>query len=176
MAKKIIQRLLPDPNWIKGHRSLQFLGSWLHDPNIWHLNRRSVSVAVFIGLFMSFMPLPSQMIMSALTAIAFRANLPISVILVWISNPVTMPALFYMAYKVGFALIGDTNTPAFHFELTWQWLTTGLVHIWQPFLLGCFVCGLFSGLLGSTVMRILWRYHVIHRWHKRRLARATHSS
>ena len=171
MSKKFIQRFLPDPAWIKSHQSLSFLGDWLHDPNIWHLNRRSASIAVFIGLFIAFVPLPSQMLLAAFLAVLLRVNLPLSVLLVWVSNPITMPPLFYMAYKVGFALIGDSHAPAFHFELSWQWLSTGLSSGWRPFLLGCFVCGLFFGLLGSALTRVAWRWHVIHLWHKRRLSR-----
>jgi uncharacterized protein len=168
MPKKIIQRFLPDPEWIKNHRSLQFLGAWLHDPNLWHLNRRCASAAVFIGFFTAFLPLPSQMIFAALLAVIFRANLPLSVVLVWVSNPITMPPLFYMAYKVGVALIGSPEAAEFNFELSWQWLGSGLIAIWQPFLLGCMVCGLFFGLLGSAVMRFAWRFHVIQLWKKRR--------
>ena len=95
MTKKFIQRFLPDPTWIKNHQSLRFLGDWLHDPNIWHLNRRSASMAVFIGLFIAFVPLPSQMLMAAVLAVLLRVNLPLSVLLVWVSNPITMPPLFY---------------------------------------------------------------------------------
>ena len=171
MSKKLIQRFLPDPNWVKNHKSLQFLGNWLHDPNLWHLNRRCASTACFIGLFMAFIPLPSQMIFAAITAVIVRANLPLSVALVWISNPITMPPLFYMAYKVGVALIGSPEAAEFNFELSWEWLSNGLVAIWQPFLLGCFVCGLFFGLLGSAIMRLTWRFHVIQMWKERRRKR-----
>lgn len=171
MAKKFIQRMLPHPDRIKNQQSLRFLGSWIHNPNLWHLNRKSVSAAAFLGLFIAFVPLPSQMLMAAAAAVLFKANLPVSIVLVWVSNPLTMPPLFYMAYKVGFALIGHTQKAEFTFELSWQWLSTGLSQIWEPFLLGCFVCGLFFGLLASTLVRILWRQQVIHRWHQRRLKR-----
>lgn len=168
MSKKTIQRFLPDPDLIKNQKSLQFLGRWIHDPNLWHINRRCTSSAVFIGLFMAFIPLPSQMILAAITAVIFRANLPLSVAMVWISNPITMPPLFYMAYNVGVALLGNPETAEFTFELTWEWVSTGLSSIWQPFLLGCLVCGLFFGLLGSAILRLTWRFHVIQLWKERR--------
>lgn len=174
MSKKIIQRFLPDPELIKNQKSLKFLGSWIHDPNLWHLNRRCASSAVFIGLFMAFIPLPTQMILAALSAVIFRANLPLSVVMVWISNPITMPPLFYMAYNVGVALMGNPEAAEFNFELSWEWVSTGLYSIWQPFLLGCLVCGLFFGLLGSAVLRIVWRFHVIQLWKERRQKRQKH--
>ncbi|WP_101759592.1 DUF2062 domain-containing protein [Oceanicoccus sp. KOV_DT_Chl] len=170
MARKFIKRYMPDPEWIKQQKSLQLLGNWIHDPNIWHLTRHSVSMACFIGLFVAFIPLPTQMLIAALAAVLMRANLAIATILVWVSNPVTMPALFYLAYKVGAAVM-DRPEQQFVFELSWQWLTTEIGYTWQPFLLGCLLCGLFSGLAGSAFVRYAWRQHTIRRWHERRLKR-----
>jgi uncharacterized protein (DUF2062 family) len=170
MARNIIKRLLPDPNWIKQQKSLQLLGTWLHDPNLWHLTRHSVARATFIGLFVAFIPLPLQMILAALLAVAFRVNLAIAVCLVWITNPITMGPIFFIAYKVGGAVLSTPHND-FAFELSLQWLSSGLVHIWQPFLLGCLLCGLFFGLLGSTTINWAWRQHTMHRWHERRLKR-----
>jgi len=127
---------------------------------------------MFIGLFTAFVPVPTQMILAAFIAILVRANLPISVLLVWVSNPITIAPLFYFAYKVGLVVTGTESTQ-FVFELSWQWLTTGLAQVWLPFLVGCLVCGLFFGLLASTVTRYLWRWYVIHRWRKRCNGRST---
>lgn len=166
MARKFIKRIIPDPNWIKQQHSLRFLGSWIHDPNIWHLTRYSVAKATFIGLFVAFIPFPTQMLIAALLAVMFRANMAICVALVWLTNPVTMAPVFYVAYKVGAAVLG-TSANHFHFELSWEWVTGGLANIWEPFLLGCLLCGLFSGLLGSSLVRWLWRWHTMHRWQER---------
>ena len=171
MARRLLKRYLPDPDRIKHHKSLQFLGSWIHNPNLWHLNRNSVASAVFIGLFVAYIPLPGQMIIAAFMAIVFHANLPISVSLIWITNPLTMPPLYYLAYKVGAAITG-TTTGKFHFELSWEWVTNGLSHNWEPFVIGCLLTGIFFGLVGSTLIRVLWRWYVIRRWHERRLRRS----
>ncbi len=169
MARKLIKRYLPDPEWIKTQSSIRFLGSWAHEPNLWHLNRYSVSTAVFIGLFVAFMPIPTQMVLAGFCAIIFRANLPISMLLVWVTNPITIAPIFYLAYSVGSALIGAPEQE-FVFELSWEFIGQ-LSHFWQPLLLGCFLCGLFFALLGSTAVRLLWRWHVIKRWKERRLKR-----
>ncbi|MEH6556679.1 MAG: DUF2062 domain-containing protein [Oceanicoccus sp.] len=170
MARKIIKRFVPGPDWVKKQRSLRFLDRWLHEPNIWHLTRQSVANAVFIGVFVAFIPIPLQMIIAAMLAIALNANMPISVVLVWISNPLTVAPIFYLAFKVGAAVI-EVPADSFDFELSWQWIEHELGSIWQPFLLGCVLCGTFFGLLGSTMVRWLWRRHTIKRWHQRRLRR-----
>ena len=168
MPKKLIKRFLPHHDKVKKHKHLQMFGTLLHSPNLWHLNRRSVAGAFANGLFMAFMPVPFQMILAAGAAIVFSVNLPLSVALVWITNPLTMPPIFYGAYKVGNWLMGRQGSANFNIELSIDWLTTGLVHNWQPFLLGCFVCGSIAALLGYVSMRLYWRHHVLKEWNKRK--------
>ena len=49
MPRRTIRRLLPKPHAIRDHKSLRLVSARLHDPNLWHLNRHSVSVAAFAG-------------------------------------------------------------------------------------------------------------------------------
>ncbi|MDB3855986.1 DUF2062 domain-containing protein [Halieaceae bacterium] len=167
MPRKFFKRHIPHPDRIRKVRSLQVLGQWIYEPNLWHINRYSASIAFFIGLFCAFIPLPGQMVFAAIAALWLRANLPLSIALVWVSNPLTMPPIFYSCYKLGSYLL-QTPELAFEFEASWQWLNTGLVQIWQPFLLGCFIFGLFFGLLGYLLVSQLWRMHVLKRWTERK--------
>lgn len=170
MAKKLIRRFMPDIHTIRTHKHLQFFGKLLHDPNLWHLNRHSVSGAAAAGLFMAFAPMPFQMIPAAALAIFLRVNFPISVALVWITNPITMPPIFYFCYKVGTWILSRPEKH-FVFELSWRWLGTELERIWQPFLLGCFIVASISALLGYLSMRALWRWHVLRDWERRKRER-----
>ena len=170
MPRKIFKRYLPDFHKIRTHSHLQIFGRILHDPNLWHVNRRLASGAFAVGLFMTFMPVPFQMVAAAALAILFRVNLPISVVLVWISNPVTIPPIFFFCYKVGTWLIGK-KINEFAFEPTWHWLTNELTIIWQPFLLGCFVVGTIAALAGFYGIHALWRLHVVRTWEQRKKTR-----
>jgi hypothetical protein len=125
MPKKFIKRYLPDHHTIKQNKAINMFGDLLHDANLWHLNRRSARGAFAIGLFNAFVPVPFQMWLSAVGAIIFKVNLPLSVGLVWISNPLTMPPLFYGCYLVGEWLMGDTGHE-FKFEPSWDWLVSSL--------------------------------------------------
>jgi uncharacterized protein (DUF2062 family) len=100
------------------------------------------------------------MILAVGLSILLRINMPITFGLVWITNPVTMGPIFYFCYKVGTWLLGEPLLDI-EFALSWEWLQTELIAIWQPFLLGCFVTGLAAGLLGFTTIRILWRLHLV---------------
>jgi len=168
MPRKFIKRYMPDPRKIKEQKCLRFLGTCLHNPQLWHLNRHSVAGAFFIGLLCAYIPIPFQMVLAALMAIALHVNIPISVALVWLTNPLTMPPLFYFAYEVGQKILGMPDTEDFHFEPTWQWMGELFTNSWEPFLLGCLVCGLALGLAGYFSIHIIWRVHVSHRWRYRR--------
>lgn len=168
MNKKFLQRFMPDPEKIRNHPHLKrIFGKLLHDPNLLHLNRRSVSGAFLVGLFMAFVPLPTQMFMAAAVAIVVRVNLPISVALVWLTNPITIPPMFYFAYLVGVWTLG--HEVAFtEFVLSWEWLTTAGSMILAPLLVGCFICSTVSGLLGYGLIRLIWRMNVVKRWQARK--------
>jgi uncharacterized protein len=133
--QKLIQRFVPDPEVISKNKNLQFLGDKLHDPNLWHINRRSIAAAVAIGLFFAWAPTPTQMAFAAAAAIYFRANLLVSVATVWVTNPVTMPPLFYFAYRVGL-WFSHRPSPADNFVFSLDGLWSGFGDVIGPFLLG----------------------------------------
>lgn len=167
MARRLIRRYLPDLERIRTHKHLRYFGKRLHDPNLWHLNRRSVSTAFGIGLFWAFIPVPFQMVPAAAFAIYLRANLPISVALVWLTNPVTMAPAYYFCYLVG-ATVLNTPPQTFSFEPSWHWVSHEFIRIWQPFILGCFLVSAGLALLGYYGMHGLWRWHVMRDWERRR--------
>lgn len=94
MPKKTLKSLIPSVARIREIKSLGILGDWIYATNLWHINRYSASMAFFVGLFTAFMPIPGQMLLAASLALLLRCNLPLSVALVWVTNPLTMPALF----------------------------------------------------------------------------------
>lgn len=169
--KNIIQRFVPNPDVIKQHKNLQFLGDKLHSPNLWHINRRSINMAIAIGLFFAWVPTPTQMAFAALAAISYRANLLVSVALVWVTNPVTMPPLFYFAYRVGLHYL-HLPSPADNFEFTLSGMWSGFGGIMHPFLFGCLILGLISSLGGFIAMDSFWRYQVRKKWEARKHKRA----
>lgn len=166
MPKEFIKRFLPDPQLIKENKNLKFLGSQLHSPNLWHLNRRSVSLAFAIGLFVAFIPTPGQMAIAAAIAIWFKANLPISVALVWLSNPLTMPPLFYGAYRLGLCVL-QMPAPDANFSFSLETVLAGLGDIWQPFLLGCFMIGSVLAVMGYFSIQLIWRKMAMNKWRQR---------
>lgn len=152
---------------MRTHRALRPVSRWLHEPELWHLHRRSVAGATFIGLFCAFLPVPFQMLIAAFLAVVSRCNLPISVVLVWITNPITMTPMFYFAYRLGAWLL-DRRVEVSTIELSWSWLSQHIGQIGLPLVFGSLVCGWVAGVTGMVLVRVAWRLHVVRRWKARR--------
>ncbi|WP_286262614.1 DUF2062 domain-containing protein [Thalassotalea atypica] len=170
MPKKTIRRLMPDHNTIKSNKHLQVFGALLHNANLWHLNRHSVAKAFAVGLFFAFIPVPFQMILAAGTSIIVHANLPLAIALVWITNPLTMPAIFYFCWLLGTWIVGGEEHE-FYFEASWQWVVDSITTIGPEFLIGCGAAAITFSTLGYFAIQGLWRYHVIKEWNKRKVSR-----
>lgn len=171
MPRKTLRRWLPDPHKIVESRAIRWMGPLFSDPNLFHINRTSISASFFIGLFCAFLPVPGQTVIAALLALTFRTNLPLAIALIWISNPLTIVPMFLFSYGVGILLLGQETAPL-SIEMTWDWAIVQGQAIWLPLLIGSLVCGLVSGGLGYLIIHQLWRWKVINDWEIRNKKRA----
>jgi len=166
MPRKFLKRYSPSPKTIRENKALSMLGEDLHRPSLWILNRSSVARAFAIGLFCAWIPFPLQTVIAALLAIYYRAHLPLSVALVFITNPITIPPMFYFAYKLGSVMLG-MELQVVEMDLSWHWFTSILGQIWQPLLFGCVILAIVSSAVGFFTINTLWRKGVRARWKER---------
>ena len=141
----MLERFLPTRDAITQSRLLRWLGPRIHDPLLWHVNRRSVARGVAMGVFFGLMIPIAQIPAAAIASLLLRGNLWIAAVSTLVSNPLTYGPLYYFAYRLGAGVIG-ARTPA---DLTaeaveqpmrmidslaqaWAWITG----IGQPLLLG----------------------------------------
>lgn len=171
MPRRFLKRRLPNIHSVLGNRHLRWIGIGLKDSDLFHLNRRSVSMAFLVGLFTAFLPVPGQVFIAALLALAVRCNLPLAMALILVSNPLTIPPLTLVCYRVGAVLLGNDAAPQ-QFHFTWEWLTGQGVHLLPTLLTGCLVVGAGSGITGYLAVRWLWRWHAVSRWRQRKASRA----
>ncbi len=165
MPKRLFRKWMPDPQQLKQHEHLQFLGKALHHPWLWQFNRHTVSKAFLGGVFAMWMPIPFQSVLAAVLAIMSRANLPISVALVFVSNPFTMPAMVYAAYKIGAVVLGQAPL---EFEPSVAGIMQSLELLWKPFLVGTFISASFTAIVSYYSIRLLWRLRVLQNLRARR--------
>jgi len=172
MPRRLFKKLLPDPAKIKENRWLSVLGSAVHNAELWHLTRRSVAGAFFIGVFCAFLPIPLQTVLAGFLAIIFKRNLPLAVVLVFITNPLTMPPIYYFNYWLGSLLLNEPSIyQTLNIDDIWVWLAVNFNHIGKPLVVGSVVAGLIFGFLSYLAIHMFWSWRVKDRWNKRRLAR-----
>ncbi|MBE7465595.1 MAG: DUF2062 domain-containing protein [Planctomycetes bacterium] len=93
----------------------------------------SIAASTAIGIFVAWTPtIGIQMIISfALCAVA-RVNRIAGPLMAWITNPVTIPPIFYFNYLVGSWILhseGDAGTAGKRMDAAWE--TMGTVSMWD---------------------------------------------
>jgi uncharacterized protein len=147
----------------------------LEHPAYWTLNRRSVTRAFALGLFISFVPLPIHIIVAAAAALLLRLNVPAAITGTFLANPLTMVPMYIAAYWVGCHLLG-IGFRNINFELSWDWITTGLLPIWKPMLLGCLILGSTAAIAGYIMLGGIWHLSLVLKYHERKEVSARRES
>jgi len=112
-------------------------------------NRKSVSKAVWIGLFWAFIPMPMQMAgVMALTPF-FKFNVPIAISMVWLSNPFTMVPMYYMEYLTGNFILGREGIA--NVELSMDWFSEN----WDTIIVPLYVGTAFYSIVISALVYLL---------------------
>lgn len=174
--KEILRRLLPDPERVRRSRWLRWLGPALHHPHLWRPTRRGVALGVALGVFFGLLIPIAQIPLSAAAAVILRANVPTAVASTLVSNPVTFAPLYYSAYRIGAALIGEEEPrvteasleprgegPGAWLAFWWERVTA----LGRPLLLGLAILASTMGLLAYLLIDRLWRLKVWWDWRRR---------
>lgn len=174
MPRKFFRKYLPDPETLREHRHLRFLGTRITDPNLWHLNRHCVANGMLIGVICALLPIPLQMVPALLFAVLFRANIPLVLFLVWLTNPLTAVPVWYACYVLGARMLGmqpewqinDTS-----FEAVWNsiWVNAGQIYL--PMAFGAVVAGVVLGIAGWVGVHYAWKAHTRRQWAARKARR-----
>lgn len=118
------------------------------------VNRRMITRGVAVGLFWGFIPMPMQMLAVMATTPFLRFNVPIAISMVWLSNPITMPPMYYMEYLTGNFLLGREGID--DIELTMSWFTENFDDILVPLYVGtAFYSIVVTGII-YVVLNRLW--------------------
>lgn len=177
MPRKLLRRLLPDPNRVREHRWLAWLGPSLHHPRVWHISRKGIALGTAIGLFFGMLSPIAQMPLAGAFAITLRANLPMALAGTFITNPFTFAPLYYLAYRLGMVLIGgdpsaDPTALSFDFSALQfaDWFDTWPQHLMnfgKPLLAGLLVMASGFALAGYFSVHWIWRVLIVRAWRQR---------
>jgi len=181
MPRKFFRKYVPDAEAVRSKRFVVAFGRWLHHhPNLWCLNRRSVSGAVAIGLFAGLIPGPFQMLGALLLAIPLKKNIPVALATTLYTNPLTIVPLYLLAYAYGRVLLGGGSDAAAvpHFEMDWaHWidsmrrLADWTLALGRPLALGLAALAITLAAVGYVAVQLAWRLYVVAAWRSRKKRR-----
>ena len=176
MAKRFFQSWLPSPEKVNNLKFMKIFGDKALSPQLWYVNRKSISKAMFIGTFWGILPIPFHTILIVLTIIFFEANLPIGFILSWIMNPLTVVPILIFAFWIGSKIYHvhminkDMLLGVFHQIIHWI-KNFGHGHIdfslAKILATGLFIEAITFATLLFIATRIYWRWSVIKKWRQR---------
>ncbi len=118
------------------------------------INRKSISRGILIGLFWGFIPMPMQMLAVLAVTPFIKFNVPIAISMVWLSNPITMPFMYYMEYQTGNFLLGNEGLE--NIELTLDWFSNNWNKILTPLYVGTIPYSLGVSTLAYFIINKLW--------------------
>ncbi|MDA3555993.1 DUF2062 domain-containing protein [Acinetobacter sp. AOR15_HL] len=101
MAKHFFQSWLPSPEKVSNMKFLRIFGKKTLNPVLWYVNRKSITQAVFVGTFFGLLPIPFHSVFIVMAVLLFEVNLPISLMLAWLSNPLTLVPILYIGFWFG---------------------------------------------------------------------------
>src|SRR6476659_6586114 len=102
---------VPRMNWLKKHiptrhsiheyRLLRPFAPHLSQPALWRMTRKSVPRGVALGLFVGVIIPFMHTFIAAILAIPLRANVAVAAAFTLLINPLTIPPIYYAAYRIG---------------------------------------------------------------------------
>jgi uncharacterized protein (DUF2062 family) len=173
--------------WLKGHiptretvhryRLLRPFASHLSHSSLWRMTRRSVPRGVALGLFVAVIIPVMHTAIAALLAIPARANVAVAAVFTLVVNPLTIPPIYYAAYRIGSwelhhdaPLVNPAAAERFSSELRrllfWIHQASG------PIAIGVLTIAVGSAIVGYLASAFVWRFWTQSRWRNRQSTKA----
>jgi uncharacterized protein (DUF2062 family) len=171
-----IKRHIPTQDSLQRHRALKPLAPHLGNPALWRMHRRSVPRGVALGLFVGIIIPVMHTLIAAILAIPARANIAVAAVMTLLINPLTIPPLYYAAYRLGSwelhydaALVSPSAAERVSGELSrilfWVHQASG------PIAVGILTIAVVAAATGYFASSVLWRWWLGSKWRERRQAR-----
>ena len=172
-----LTRHIPTRESIHRYRALRPFAPHLSQPALWRMTWRSVPRGVALGLFVAVIIPVMHTFIAALLAIPARANIAIAAAFTLVVNPLTIPPLYYAAYRIGSwelhhdaPLVNPAAAERFSSELSrllfWIHEASG------PIAVGVLSIAAMAAVVGYFTAALVWRSWQSSKLRERRRARA----
>lgn len=168
-----LTRHIPTRETIHRYRLLRPFAPHLSHTSLWRMTRRSVPRGVAIGLFVAVIIPVMHTVIAALVAIPARANVAVAALFTLLINPLTIPPLYYAAYRIGSwelhhdaALVDPADAERFSSELSrllfWLHQASGSIAV------GVLTIAVAAAAIGYGTSALAWRFWCRSKWRQRR--------
>ena len=165
----LFRKYMPTREQLAGNKYLKPIAHRFLTPELWRFTRRSVPRGVALGIFAGFIIPVGQIFLAAFLALPARANVPLSALVTFITNPFTFPLWAVVANRLGiFILKVDMSGigGAAHDEMAsgrWAWLVELFEGVGVNVLVtifGFFVLAVVGAAIGYLTASFAWRFIV----------------
>lgn len=155
------------------------LRRWHHlgrDKALLAFDRDAVARAVAIGFFFGILTPVAQILFTLIVAIAVRANVLVAAGSTLITNPIILPFVYYLAYRIGLFLTGrgweaeggaqealrdvteseEAAARALEVASWFETLTAWATSVGLPLLVGVVTLAVAAALTGYVVVQVAW--------------------
>ena len=171
-----VRRHIPTRDSIHRYRLLRPFAKRLSNPSLWRMTHRSVPRGVALGLGIGVIIPFLHTIIAAIFAIPLRANVAVAAATTLVVNPITIPPIYYAAYRIGSwelhhdsSLVNPAAAQRFSSELSrfLFWIH----HASGPIALGILTIAALAATLGYLLSAFGWRWWLGSKWRHRRQTR-----
>ncbi|HEX8839041.1 MAG TPA: DUF2062 domain-containing protein, partial [Sphingomicrobium sp.] len=168
-----LTRHIPTRDTVHQYRLLRPFAPHLTHPSLWRMTRRSVPRGVAVGLFVAVIIPFMHTVIAALLAIPTRANVAVAAVFTLVVNPLTIPPMYYAAYRIGSwelhhdsTLLDPAAAERFSSELS-------RLLFWVHHASGAIAVGILSmaavlAAVGYLAASLVWGFWSRSRWRHRR--------
>jgi len=158
---------------IERNRILRPVSHRILAPSLWRFNRRSVPRGVALGIFAGILFPFAHMVLAAILAFPFRANVPTAVGTTLINNPITFVPIMAASYRVGrWVLRLDAAVPgrpiASNVVHNVGWLHWLVAQGGPATIVGLVVIACALSAIGYAATAFGWRVWTARKWRNRR--------
>ncbi len=156
MLRPLLRRWLPNPDKLRAHRSLRWMGPLLDRAWLWRASRHGVAAGLASGFFLGLLVPIGQVVFACVAALVLRANLPAAVFATFVSNPLTTPAILLAGYHLGTLVLGVPPSLA-EGVLAEMPLVERLTAMGEPLLVGLSIMATGGAVLCYVGVVSVWR-------------------
>lgn len=174
-----LRKNMPTREQMERNRFIRPFAHRVMRAELWRFTRRSVPRGVALGMLVGIIIPFAQILFAALLSVSVRANVPLAALTTFITNPVTTPMIWVVAYWVGewllrvdaATMVAPVNTAIAETDLQHflQWLT-GATMVTA---FGLVVIAVLAAALSYLLSSWGWRAFIGRKW-RRRQARRHH--